>query len=114
MRVAAFRVASRIGCTVEELDDRMTHAEFMEQCEYETWEEKRITKNDIYLARITAIMMATLNPKGQYYADEYLVGNESTLKRGHRDLREPTSDDVKAMWRSAFPFAKYEGPKTDG
>ena len=114
MRVAAFRIASKIGCTVEELDDRMTHAEFLQWCEYETWEEKRITKTDLYLARMTAMLMAQLNPKGQYYAEQYLIGRESEIPAGHQSLRDASSDEVKAMWRAALPFATYEGPKTNG
>ena len=90
----------------------MTHAEFLQQCEYETWEEKRITKLDLYFARITAMLQAQLNPKGQYYAEQFLIGNDKPeLPAGHQGLREKSSDEVKAMWRMALPFAKYEGPK---
>lgn len=98
----------RIGCTVEELNDRMTHAEFQQWCEYEAWEEKRIKRIDLYLARITAMLQAQLNPKGSYYADQFLLGRDNELPAGHRDLRNATSEEVKNIWRTALPFATYK------
>jgi len=109
-RLAAFRVASTIGCTVEELGDRMTYNEFLGWCEYECWKEKRITKTDIYFARLLAMQDAHNNPGKRVYASEYIIGMEESLKAGYRDLRNASSDEVKQIFMS-LPFVKYQGPK---
>ena len=57
------------------------------------------------------MLQAQLNPKGKYYAEQFIIGESDGIKAGHTDLRKSSSDEVKAMWQAAFPFAKYEGPK---
>jgi len=84
----------------------MTHAEFLQWCRYEAWEERRNTKYDWYLARITAYMAAQCNPKGRYNADQFLVNRDDDVPAGHKDLRKMSSDEVKAMFRS-IPGATY-------
>lgn len=92
-----------MGCTVEELGERISYAEFAQWCEYEAWEEQRIGKIDVYLARITAMLSAQLEPKKTHKVNDFLIGGDPGVS-----LRDMSSDDAKKFWRNAVPFAKYE------
>lgn len=85
----------------------MTHVEYRQWCEYESWELKRTTKLDFYLARLTAYMAAQCKPKAQFTVDQFLLGKDDDVPPGHKDLRKMSSDEVKSLFRAALPYATY-------
>jgi hypothetical protein len=92
------------------LDDRITYAELLEWCEYETIEQERTEKWEFYLARITAQLQAQLNPKGSYYVAEFLLGKAADTGK---DLRTMSEDAVLAMWMAAIPDAVWTPAPTE-
>lgn len=75
---------------------------------YDIWEQKQTQKIDFYLARITAMLQAQLDPKGRYHASAFLMHNENHLPAGHCDLVNASEPEVLAMWRAALPHVKFE------
>ena len=53
-RLLWFRVASHLCVPVEELAERITFTEFLDWIAYLDWEERTPSKQDLYLAAMTA------------------------------------------------------------
>ena len=86
----------------------MPYRDLLEYAAHERVEQKEHGKLDFYLSRMTAQMQAQLNPKGNYSPSDFLFGESGN---GDFDMRKASSDQIRSMFLTAFPNAKYEGPK---
>jgi hypothetical protein len=71
-----FRIAEKIGCTVEELPDRITLKEYHEWIAYFKIQDERFEKWEWYAAQIPLVVAEAAGAKGVSLRDFTIDGNK--------------------------------------
>ena len=112
--MAAYRVGDALGVDVETVIEHMPYHAMAERMAYYRLQAAENDKLDYYLARITAILSAQIQPKKRFNPTDFLLGRPSHLRPGHKDLRAASADEIKALFLTAFPNAIYNEGPNDG
>lgn len=67
-----FRVARALGRSVEELEDSITYKEYAEWLAFLNMEDWRSTRQEVYLARLSHILLRVNGDKKTEFADLFL------------------------------------------
>ena len=93
-RLAWFRVASHLQIPVEELASRITFREFLNWLEYLVWADERTSKQDLYMAQLTAEV------RRSYVTKPKTVKVADFIIKSKRQMDAATSS--KAAWLGFF------------
>ena len=88
----SFKLASHLGMTVSELDERMTAREFYQWMEYSNIEPLMSDRIEIMVAQLTSLMY-NVNAKKSKDTMEFLISLSEDDKKSHK--QQKTERDLK-------------------